>query len=91
MLQTGFQHVHVAFELFVGFVDGLQGDGAVVVLEILVEEHGVVAFFLGLDFVPVGESGEAAFLEIVVHVQIKVCGVELFVDLIVEQIGYFFV
>ena len=91
MLQTGFQHIHVFLEDFVGHGDGVQLDGAVVVLHVLVDEHGMVALLLGLNHVPVGEAAEAALVEVVVHVEVQVGAVELFIDLLVEQVGYFFV
>ena len=91
VLQAGFQHIHVFLVFLVGLGDGTQGDGAVVVLHILVDEHGVVALLLSLNHVPVGEAGEAALVEVVVHVKIKVAAVQLFIDLLVEQVGNFFV
>ena len=36
-------------------------------------------------------SREAALVEVVVHVEIQVAAVELFVDLLVEQVGNFLV
>ena len=91
VFQSGLQQVHVGLEDFVGLGDGVEGHFAVVVLHVLVEKHGVVALFLCLDHVPVGEAVEAALLEIVVHVEVQISGVELFIDLLVEQVGNFFV
>ena len=91
MLQAGLQHIHVFLVFLVGLGDGIQYNGAVVVLHVLVDEHGMVALFLSLDHVPVGEAGEAALVEVVVHVKIKVAAVQLFIDLLVEQVGNFFV
>ena len=91
VLQAGFQHIHVFLVFLVGHGDGVQLDWAVVVLHILVDEHGVVTLLLGLDHVPIGEAGKAALVEVVVHVQIKIGAVELLVDLLVEQVGNFFI
>ena len=91
MLQTGLQHVHIFLEHLVGLGDGSQRHGAVVVLHIAVEQHSVVALLLGLDHIPVGEAVQTAALEIVGHIKIEIGAVKLLVDLIVKQIGYFFV
>ena len=72
-------------------VDGLEGHGHAVVLQILQEEHGVVAFFLGLNGVPVGKTIKVLVTVIVGDVEIKISAVEFLIDLFVEQSGYFLI
>ena len=68
----------------------IQGDFHLFVQKKAVHFHGMLAFFLGLQVVPMGESLQPPVFKISVHGQVEVGGVELLVDLIVEQIGYFF-
>ena len=86
MLQAGLQGGHIAGEHLVGLVDGLQGHGLVVVVQVLIEQQGVVPLLLGLDLVPVGEAVQAPGLIVVGEVQIQIGGVELLVNLLVQQL-----
>ena len=89
MLQAGLQGVHIAGEHLVGLVDGLQGHGLIVVMQILIEQQGVVPLLLGLDLVPVGKAVQSPGLKVVGEVQIQISGVELLVHLLVQQLFHF--
>ena len=71
-----------------GFVDRFQRHRLVLVLQIGVEQHGVVTLLLRLDHVPVGKAIESLGLEIVGELEIKVCRVKFLVDLLVQQLVY---
>ena len=90
MLQTGLQHIHVAVQRLVRLGNGLQGHLGVVVLEVLVKQHGVVPLLLGLNLVPVGEAVQAPGLKVVGKIQVQIGGVKLLVDLLVQQGGDLF-
>ena len=85
MLQARLQHGHIAVQHLIRLGDGAQGHFGAVVMEILIEQHGVVPLLLSLNLVPVGEPVQAPGLEIVGEVQIQIGGVELLVDLLVQQ------
>ena len=61
------------------------------VLEVLEHEHGVIPLLLGLYLVPVGEAVQALVLKEGGELQIEIGGVELLVDLLVEQLCNFLV
>ena len=73
------------------FVDGFEADGKTVVLHVLDEEHGVVAFFLCLDIIPVGETVEILVGVPVGDVEIELGAVKFFVDLLIEKLCNFLV
>ena len=48
----------------------------------------MIPFLLGLHLKVVGKAGQTNAFEVVCKVQIQISGVELLVDLLVEQVGY---
>ncbi|SCI06710.1 Uncharacterised protein [uncultured Ruminococcus sp.] len=89
--QPGLQRIHYGLKAGIRLINGLKGYQHVVVLQILDHQCCMVAFFLRLNPVPVGEPIQALFYIKVRKLQVKVGGIELFIDLCVEQIGYFFI
>ena len=87
MLQARLQHAHIALQRYIRLGNGLQCHGGAVVVKVLVEEHGVVSLLLGLDLVPVGKAIQPLGLKVVGEIQIQVGGVELLVDLLVQQVS----
>ena len=91
MGQAGLEHLQPAVGGGGGPGNALQHRAVAVVLEILEHKHGVIPFLLRLHLVPVGEAIQSLVLEIGGELQIQVSGVELLIDLLVQQRGNFFV
>ena len=89
MLQAGLQDRHIAVQHLIGLGDGIQGHGLVVIVQVLIEQKGVVPLLLGLNFVPVGKAVQSTGLKVVGEVQIQISGVELLVHLLVQQLFHF--
>ena len=68
--------------------DSLKGDTLAIVLQILIEQHGVIPLLLRLYPVPVLKAVQSDGGVVVGKVQIQIGGVELLVDLLVEQLRY---
>jgi len=88
MLQRFLQRCHVVASFPLRLCDGLKGDALAVVLQILIEQHGVIPFLLRLYPVPVLKAVQSDGGVVVGKVQIQIGGVELLVDLLVEQLRY---
>ena len=91
VLGSGFQRSEEAFENLVRLGDGFQSDLQAVILHILHKEQSVVALFLGLDHVVVGVTVQIVLIIIVCDIQIKICAVEFFIDLLVKELCYLFI
>ena len=61
----GFQDSFDAVKVVLRFGNGREGNAFTVVVQIGPHEHGVVPFFLSLNFIPVGKAVKPDFLEIV--------------------------
>ena len=61
------------------------------ILKIGIEQHSMIPFLLRLNHVPVGEAIKSLGFEIIRKLQIEICGVELLVDLLIQQLMYRFV
>ena len=85
VLKRCLQRLQVAGELLVGLGDGQKLHLAAVLVQVIAENHRMVAIFLGLDLVPVGKAFQALLFVVVGKRQVQVRRVELFVDLVVEQ------
>ena len=70
-------------------LDGFANWYKVLVLEILIEQHCVIALLLSLNLIPVGKAVKTCILEIVGEIKVKICGVKLLVDLLIQKITYF--
>ena len=68
--------------------DSRKGDALAVILQILIEQHGVIPLLLRLYPVPVLKAVQSDGGVVVGKVQIQIGGVELLVDLLVEQLRY---
>ena len=62
-----------------------------VILQILQKQHCMIAFLLRLNHVPVGKAIQPLLLIIEREIKIQICGVQLLVNLIIQQFGYFFI
>jgi len=85
VLERGLQRLQERGEFLVGLIDGQQLHLATVLVQVVAEDKSMVAFFLGLDLVPVGKALETLLLVVVGEGQIQIRRVQLLVDLIVQQ------
>ena len=53
----------------------------------MIEEHGVIHLFLGLDFIPVGKAVQPLVIIKIGNVQVEIGGIEFLVDLLIQQLG----
>ena len=83
-----FQRGHVINSLPLRLCDSLKGDALAVILQILIKQHGVIPFLLRLYPVPVLKAVQSGGGVVVGKVQIQIGGVELLIDLLVEQLRY---
>ena len=86
--QPRFERVHRGLRRLVRLRDGLEYHAKVVVVQVLVEEHGMIAFLLGLDLVPVGETVQTLVGEVAGEIEVEIGGIKFLVDLGVEQRGH---
>ncbi len=91
VLQTVLEYLELVVQILVGLGNGAQGHLLAVVLEVLQEEHGMVPLLLGLNLVPVGKAIQTNLVIVQGKVQVQVGGIELLVDLIVEQLRNFLI
>ena len=57
-------------------------------MQILIEQHCVIPFLLSLDSVPVFKAIQPGSRIVIGKIQIQVCGVQLLVDLFIDEICY---
>ena len=88
MRQRLFQRGHVVASFPLRLCDSLKGDALAVILQILIKQHGVIPFLLRLYPVPVLKAVQSDGGVVVGKVQIQIGGVELLVDLLVDQLRY---
>ena len=91
MLQRLFQWGHVAASFPLRLCNSRKGNALAVILQILIEQHGVIPFLLRLHFIPVFKAVQPDGRIIIGKIQIKIGGVELPVDLLIEQFRYFYI
>ncbi len=85
MLQALFERCFVAAALPFGLRNRLKCDDFTVVLQILIEKHGVVAFLLRLNSVPVFKTVQTDGGVVICKVKIEIRGIKLFVNLLVNK------
>ena len=87
VLEAGLERREIGVEGLVRLGDGLHRGTEVVVEQIAADGQRVVHLLLRLDLVPVGEPLEAAVLVVVGKGEVEVAGIELLVDLLVQDGG----
>jgi len=88
VLQCLFQRGHVVASFPLRLCDSLKGNALAVILQILIKQHGVIPFLLRLYPVPVLKAVQSDSSVVVGKIQIQIGGVELLIDLLVEQLRY---
>ena len=91
VLKTCLQNIHMASCIQIRLANGFKRYLLVFVLQVLIEKHGVVTLFLSLNLIPVGKAVKPDFLEIVWKIEIRVCGIEFLIYLLIDKRMYFFV
>ena len=89
MLQAVIQRIFRGVISLVRFVYGFQGNAFAVVEKVCPHQHGVIAFFLRLDLIPVRKSVQSFILIIISKIKIQISGIEFLVDLSIDQLFYF--
>ena len=88
VLESGLQRIHEGGQLRLRTVNRLERNLLIVIVQILAEEHGMIPLLLRLHLIPVGKSLQTLFLVKVRKSQIEIGRIELFVDLLIEQLCY---
>ena len=91
MFQSLFQRIHLILEVAYRLIYSLKLDFNVVVMQVLIEQHGMVSLFLSLDTVPVFKAVQSYRIIIICKFKIQVCRIELLIDLIVYQLSNSFI
>ena len=81
MFQSLFQRIHLILEVAYRLIYSLKLDFNVVVMQVLIEQHGMVSLFLSLDTVPVFKAVQSYRIIIICKFKIQVCRIELLIDL----------
>ena len=87
MLGGNHQRIHGIVEYLVGLIDGFQSDLQADLLHIFQEQHGMIPLFLSLDQIIIGKAVQIQIVVVVGHIQIKVCAVKFFINLLIQQFG----
>ena len=86
MLHGGLERLQEVREGLVGHVDGQKLHGLAVLMQVVAEDHRVIALFLSLDLEVVSVAGQALLLVVVGEGEVQVGGVQLLVDLVVDEL-----
>ena len=91
VLEASLHRLEVVCILVRRLVDSLEGDLCVIVQQIAAQDLCVGNLFLDLDHVPVRIALEVPVLVVVCEGQIEIGGVELLVDLLVQDVCNLFI